>query len=930
MRFGIGAKISLLAVGLVLLTTLTLAWLYAIQREHALQHEYLDELRVSVGDEADRVKTDLGVLTRTVNYFTTVTTKILQTDPKAPAAKPAERPLDRIKNRFEEVLELRKDRYLAIYYVSLQGDQREVAAENPAFKGLLKRSVPSAEFIDRIVASPPGQAYISPIDQLAGKGGEDIAVVRAGGRVTLPGAEKPVGVVVLVADARKMLTPIRAATFVRARIVTDSRGHFLEYPSAELASKLGLPERPPYRIQDLCADTQAAFEHPGTDPVEIHPDAKDSHLLGYFGKAPVTDEPNGWLGVAVVTSQRLIEEDSRSATWVIAQAVWLPVLCATVIALLFSGVITHPLRKITRAARALAQGEVTGPLPVNDRGEIGVLARAFEDMAEQIRQRGAALQEREMRLRMILDTAAEGIITIDDKGTVESFNHAAERIFGFTADEVRGRSVELLLDPSHLEKIGGSVQLYLQGEAKHVIGTTREVEGRRKDGTPFPMEIADSQINLGDKHLFVAIVRDITERKRTELEIRRLNEDLERRVQRRTEALQKANEELEAARDLANQANQAKSSFLAQMSHELRTPLNAIIGYSELLQDEVTDREQDDLLPDLKKITNAGKHLLTLINDVLDLSKIEAGRMQLFPENFDIKGLVETVVSTIDPLVRKNNNALEIVCPEATGSMYADRTRVRQVLFNLLSNACKFTEKGRITLEVVRQPADGADWISFRVRDSGIGMTPAQLAKLFQPFTQADNSTTRRYEGTGLGLTISRRFCNMMGGDIGVESTPGKGSIFTVRLPAKMPDGGAELSQTPSRPFAAAPPSGPTLLVIDDDPSVLELTGRFLSRDGFRVVTAANGEDGLRLARQVRPAIITLDVRMPGMDGWAVLKALKADAALAGIPVVMLSIVDDKYVGQDMGAADYLTKPIDWNRLAAILKNHLPAGAPAS
>ncbi len=345
-------------------------------------------------------------------------------------------------------------------------------------------------------------------------------------------------------------------------------------------------------------------------------------------------------------------------------------------------------------------------------------------------------------------------------------------------------------------------------------------------------------------------------------------------------------------------ADRHKTEFLANMSHELRTPLNAIIGYSEMLQEDAAD----------------------LINAVLDLSKIEAGKMELYLESFDVAGLVRDIGAVIQPLAAKNGNQLDVRCADGIGAMRADLTKVRQALFNLLSNACKFTDRGTVSLAVAREPRDGQDWMVFSVSDTGIGMTPEQLAKLFEAFTQADAATTRRYGGTGLGLALSRRLCRMMGGDVTAESAAGRGSTFTIRLPAHV----AEVAEEPTSIAAveSAEPGQGTVLVIDDEAAVRDLMQRFLGKEGFRVVTAHGGEDGLRQARELRPDAITLDVMMPGMDGWAVLSALKADPEVADIPVVMLTIVDDKNLGYALGASDYLTKPIDRERLVTVLKQY--------
>ncbi|MEM7021370.1 MAG: response regulator [Pseudomonadota bacterium] len=376
--------------------------------------------------------------------------------------------------------------------------------------------------------------------------------------------------------------------------------------------------------------------------------------------------------------------------------------------------------------------------------------------------------------------------------------------------------------------------------------------------------------------------------------------------------------ELRDAMEQAEEATRSKSQFLANMSHELRTPLNAVIGITEMLEEDAEDLGQDDFVEPLQRIRNAGNHLLHLINEILDLSKIEAGRLELHLEDIDLKPLIEELAMTAAPLADKNGNRLEVVCPDDIGAMHGDVTRVRQIMLNLLSNACKFTEQGKVRLAV----ASEGDDLTFEIADSGIGMTPEQLNKLFQQFTQADSSTTRKYGGTGLGLAISRRLCRLMGGDVTVTSTPGEGSTFVARLPRT----GKETEDAPCAP-AAPPVAGPQekarkggkVLVIDDEQTVRDLMRRFLAREGYDVVTASDGREGLALARTLRPSLITLDVLMPEFDGWSVLQALKADPELATIPVLMLSILDEKHKGYSLGATDYMTKPFDRDRLRKLL-----------
>jgi signal transduction histidine kinase/CheY-like chemotaxis protein len=388
------------------------------------------------------------------------------------------------------------------------------------------------------------------------------------------------------------------------------------------------------------------------------------------------------------------------------------------------------------------------------------------------------------------------------------------------------------------------------------------------------------------------------------------------------EQLQREIAERKRAEEAAEAANQSKSAFLANMSHELRTPLNAIIGYSEILMEEAEDLGHEEFIPDVQKIHVSGKHLLVLINNILDLSKVEAGKMELYLETFHIPNMIEDVVSTIQPLVDKNANTLKVNCEVDLGTVHADLTKLRQVLFNLLSNACKFTEQGTIYLDVTRVIKDGLGWFTFSVRDTGIGMTSEQMAKLFQAFSQVHDPVGSSYGGTGLGLVISKRFCQMMGGDISVNSEYGAGSTFTIRLPAESQfrvEGPVAPAEDRAEPL---PEEASSVLVIDDDPNVQDLMRRLLSKEGFRVVTASAGEEGLKLAGELRPDVITLDVIMPSMDGWAVLSALKANPELADIPVIMLTIMDSKNMGYTLGASDYLTKPIDRDRLSTILQKY--------
>jgi CheY-like chemotaxis protein/two-component sensor histidine kinase len=359
------------------------------------------------------------------------------------------------------------------------------------------------------------------------------------------------------------------------------------------------------------------------------------------------------------------------------------------------------------------------------------------------------------------------------------------------------------------------------------------------------------------------------------------------------------------------------------MSHELRTPLNAIIGLTEMMVSNAPRFGTEKAAEPLRRVHRAGTHLLGLINQVLDLSKIEAGKLELSPETVNLAPLLEDVIGTARQLAEQNKNRLVVESSENLGTLTVDPMRLRQILLNLLSNACKFTKQGEVKLRVKRV-VDGRNWIEIAVADTGIGMTPEQQAKLFEEFTQADSSTARQYGGTGLGLAITRKLARMMGGDVTVASEPGKGSIFTVRLP-----GSADAqARTSTGSDGRHSPAADRVLVIDDDATARELIADHLKAEGFSVVTAAGGVEGLKLAKKLRPTAITLDVMMPDLDGWSVLAALRKDAELAEIPVIMITIVDEHRRGIALGAAGYLTKPIDRDRLHRVITRFRASAAP--
>ncbi|NNH31720.1 response regulator [Rhizobium sp. SEMIA 4085] len=570
------------------------------------------------------------------------------------------------------------------------------------------------------------------------------------------------------------------------------------------------------------------------------------------------------------------------------------------------------LSGLSQSMLAIAGGNLRAPLPPTGRDEIGRMAKAlllFRDTAVEVEEKNLReVAEARQRLVDAIESISEGFALYDAEDRLVLCNSRYREILypGIADAVVPGAQFETIVrkavEQGLVEDAKGREEEWLAARLEaHCNPKQTLVQHRSHDHW---VQVNERRITGGGT---VAVYTDISKLKRHETE-------------------------LEIARDAAMAATQAKSKFLASMSHELRTPLNAILGITEMLQEDASEAGQDELVEPLQRVSRAGKHLLKLINEVLDLSKIEAGRLELHIEEFDIAGMVQDAATTAQPLAQKNRNRIIIHCADDIGTMRADQLRVRQILLNLLSNACKFTENGQVTIGATCAKRDGGGGVMFTIADTGIGMTPQQMTNLFQEFSQADSSTTRKYGGTGLGLAISQRLCRAMDGQITVDSIPGAGTKFTVWLPSAI-DAGPMLEEQPAPGSGIAVDDNLRLvsnvvLVVDDDKAVRDQMRRFLAREGCDVVTARDGAEGLNLARQGKPALITLDVLMPGCDGWSVLQQLKADPELASIPVVMLTMADKRNRGYALGAADYLMKPIDRDALRKLIAKFW-SGAPS-
>ncbi len=583
--------------------------------------------------------------------------------------------------------------------------------------------------------------------------------------------------------------------------------------------------------------------------------------------------------------------------------------------------ILEPLRAIVATINGLTEGDLGIPLPKDRDDEFGSIIGALVLLRDGLVERRRLTQETDRHRRRVVDaieSIGEGFTLYDASDRLELCNKKFIELYPDLVDLVQpGTSFSTVLEAA-VERGGYDlgdrnrndwVKERLSHRARSVgVKERRNRPIEHKENTLWIrvseqryrnrwIRVSERQTRDGD---CVAVYTDITELKARQAE-------------------------LELAKEEAERASRIKSDFLANMSHELRTPLNAIIGYSQLLHEDALDRGEDETIADLKKIENAGKHLLGLINDILDLSKVEAGKMDVYIESIDIHGLIREVQMMVSPLAAKNSNSLVIECPPELKTISSDLTKIKQSLLNLLSNACKFTNAGTVTLKVEARQSDGSDFVDFTVSDTGIGMTPEQMGRLFNAFQQADSSTTRLYGGTGLGLAITRSLVRILGGDVTVISEQGKGSSFILTLPVEAPNQAPGVPMIPTmeteEPVGASEEVAlATVLIVDDDEDARKIIGSGLAREGYRLIYASSGTEALEIAARERPDVITLDVMMPQVDGWSVLITLKADPELSKIPVVLVSHLSDRSVGIGLGAAAFLTKPVDRSQLAAIIR----------
>jgi PAS domain S-box-containing protein len=555
-----------------------------------------------------------------------------------------------------------------------------------------------------------------------------------------------------------------------------------------------------------------------------------------------------------------------------------------------------------------SSGEGAAHLPGPAEGEFEQLARAVTEATAHLQTQSAALRESEMKFRSVAQSASDAIISADEHGKIIAWNKGAHTIFGYDEEEILGQSLTVLMPEQYQGSHQRGLERLRAGGKGHILGKTIELVGVRKDQTEFPLELSLAMWKIGAGTFYTGIIRDITDRKRAEQALQALAVSLEEKVKARTA-------ELEIARDQALVATKQKSEFLASMSHELRTPLNAVIGFSEVLSEKMfgdLNSKQEEYILD---ILSSGRHLLSLINDILDISKVEAGRMELELSTFDVSALLESTLALVRERANRSGIHLTIEIDSECGQFTADERKVKQVVLNLLSNAVKFTSRGgQVSLKA--SLIDNAMNIS--VTDTGVGIAPEDQQKVFEEFYQVGSDYSRKREGTGLGLALAKRYIELHGGHIQVTSAVGHGSTFTFSLPMR-PHIEETSEFTDERAITHS--QAPLALIVEDDPASAKLLKLYLTEAGFTVEVAHDGEVGFEKARTLQPTVITLDILMPRVDGWDFLTRLKADSRTASIPVVVLSIVDEPGKGFALGATEYLVKPVDREELIRAVRH---------
>ncbi|MBB1489151.1 ATP-binding protein [Oceanospirillum sediminis] len=594
--------------------------------------------------------------------------------------------------------------------------------------------------------------------------------------------------------------------------------------------------------------------------------------------------------------------------------------------LLFSRYLNSRISALVKGAQALASGNREYRIPVSGDDELSRTAVNFNDMAETLDQTYNTLERESALNKAVFETSPSGIMITDAEGRICHFNQAAENIFGFSEQDIVQQNISLLIPDYDARQNRDYFQHYRQTGNIGIIGQGKELIALRQDGTKFPVHLAVGDMSVDDQHLYVGVVTDISERKQNEKALQDYKDNLEETVRKRTE-------ELEQARDAAEAGARTKSSFVANMSHEIRTPMNAIIGFSEVLLMDTAI--QDNTRQQVNTILRSARSLLTIINDILDVSKLESGKFALEEVAFHLPNAVAEALKTVEMQAQEKNLRLFLEVENSLQERYiGDPTRLRQVILNLVSNAIKFTEKGYIRVCIKKEPNQD-DSLLFSIQDTGIGMSSQQCQHIFEPFTQADTSTTRRFGGTGLGTAISKQIVELMAGNISVNSTPGVGSefIFTCRMLPASPEDECLFDNDTSHHDEYVSPRTFHILLAEDIETNAQLVTLRLEHMGHTVCWVKNGLEAVEAFRNTEPGfdLILMDVMMPEMDGREATRVIRQleEGSTEHIPIMALTasvMTEDHQQCRESGMDRVEAKPIDFRKLFLDMEELIPDG----
>ena len=896
-QFGIAKKIVTLTSLLVLLSSLGLGLIFYVEGKQYLIERDLKTLEEDVSLFNQGFQSHIDILKENVIFLTgTPPIQGIIRARKGGGVDPRDGSTEKVWRQrlaviFQKFLRAKPD-YYQIRYIGIADEGKEIVRVDRignVVNTVLDKDLQSKahrDYFKESVSLRRGQVYLSNItlNREYGKVSRPHMPILRGAVPIYDEDGEVFGIFVLSLDLRSFLkdpSPSRFQFFV-----TNHHGDFLAHPNPALTFGFDLGKR--YRIQDFYPEMGVFFEPRNATQKEtlfFENNAGGQDVVS-FAKMRFDDlHPERFLGLVMAETYQSLIAGSATALYQFGLVIVAVVLTALGLTLIFARRLTRPIDQIIRAGEDLAQGKENIYFPTHLKDELGFLATSLADMDRKVRERTRKLKASEEQIRLITDNVLEGLVTLDEKGIVQSFNPSAERIFGYQAEEIIGRNVKELMPEPDRSKHDEYIQNYLKTGETKIIGISRELVGLRKDGSVFPMDLGVSEMHLHDgdsqgTKLFVGTVRDISDRKKTE------------------------------------RASQAKSEFLSKMSHELRTPLNAILGFSQLMAMNPESNLNDVEKQNVEQIHKAGNHLLKLINEILDLSRIESGKIELSMEPVNLDRVLADTISAITPFAEER--PVRLINESSGGSghwVWADHVRLKQVLLNLISNAIKYNKKnGTVSFSIEET---GNDALRIAITDTGIGIPEEKQLALFEPFNRL-NADDSEVEGTGIGLSIAKQLTELMGGKIGVNSTVGEGSCFFIEMPRCEPvQGIQDESLETLKEFRASSnvtPAEFTVLYVEDNPANLELVKQVLSfRPNIKLHTAVKGWEGVEMAKSCLPDLILLDINLPDIDGTEVFKNLQKYESTRGIPVFALSanaMREDIRKVMDMGFKDYIVKPI--------------------